>query len=121
MHDVGTGLFEEGQERAQRGEVGRVGVTPDRRHGHAERGAAGNPRDRRAHPRFVAAGIVEQAHLVAARRLFGGQIDHMTKQAAKRRAKHMHDPQRVCIQDAYSDNAATGEPAASKAVLRRAS
>ena len=43
----------------------------------------------RVDPRAPAAAVEEHADVMAARALFGREIDDMTKQAAQRRAKHM--------------------------------
>jgi hypothetical protein len=78
-------------------------VAPDRRHGDAERRAAGNAGDRGAHARLVAALVEEQPDLMPARGLFHAEVDDMAKQAAERRAKHMNDTQRARIQSEDSD------------------
>ena len=101
MDDVGLDLAQPGDEARHRQDVGESGIAVDRRRSDAERQAAGNARQRRFDPRATAAAIEEHADFVAARALFGGEIDHMAKQAAERRAKDVDDPKlSVCALDA---------------------
>ena len=57
--------------------------------------SAGNARQRRLDPRATAAAVEEHADFVAARALFGRQVDDVAKQAAERRAKDVDDPELV--------------------------
>ena len=91
MDDVGLDLAQPGDEARHREDVRDSGITLDRRHADAELEAAGNARQRRLDPRAMAAAVEEHADFMAARALFGREVDHVAKEAAERRAKDVDD------------------------------
>ena len=83
MHDIGRRASDEGGETRHRHEIIASRMALDRRHLDAERQSARNAGQRRFDPRTAAIRIEEHANIVAARALFGGEIDDVTKQPAE--------------------------------------
>src|SRR5271169_6129684 len=84
MYDVGARLAGDRGESSHGEDVARRWVAPDRSIVNAERKSAADRRQRIIYMRAAHPAVEKQADLVAARDLFGGKIDHMTKKAAQR-------------------------------------
>ncbi len=91
MDDVGRSASDERGEARHRHEIVAPGIAVDRRRLDAERQAAADARERRFDPRAAAVRIEEHADVMAARALFGGEIDDMAKQPAEGGAKDVND------------------------------
>ena len=91
VDDVGRGAANECGEARHRREVAHAGIAADRHGRQPELQAAGDAGKRGFDPRTDGVAVEYHADLMAARALFGGQIDDMAKQAAERGAKDVND------------------------------